>query len=155
MDVKLVPGWLGKINWSRGLPTLPDKFNLDRDKNMDYWGTFKLYIYDDVKEYIKFISNKNSSYYNAHIAPWQSYDMNIREWSSASKKQNKHSKNNSKNKTRHHHNNFNDSFNDQLNDNINDQLVQIKDDYLDDDDTEIDENTEIATTDMPLSLNEL
>jgi hypothetical protein len=101
MEISLVPGWLGKIDWSNGLPLEPNKIIHERLRKMDYWCGFKLTFYDEVRDYIKFMSINNGSsyqYYKSH----QSYMHNIPnisghdnaniEWNSVNKKQYKHIK---------------------------------------------------------------
>jgi len=59
----LQPSWLGKIDWSRGIPTSPEKYKTERYKIFDYWGEYKSPIWDDMYEYRKSFSN---SYYNLY-----------------------------------------------------------------------------------------
>jgi hypothetical protein len=55
----LYPSWLGKINWSHGLPLSPEKYNSSRIKLLDSWGEYKSPIWDDMYEYRKTFSNRN------------------------------------------------------------------------------------------------
>lgn len=67
--VLLQPSWLGKIDWSNGIPTCPEKYKAAKAKIIDYWGEFVSPVWDDMTEYRKSFSNnyRNSyDYYEAH-----------------------------------------------------------------------------------------
>jgi len=55
----LQPSWLGKIDWSHGIPTSPQKYKEAQNKIFDYWGEFKSPIWDDMYEYRKLFSTSN------------------------------------------------------------------------------------------------
>ena len=58
-DNLLQPLWLGKIDWSLGIPTSPEKYKSERDKIFDYWGEYKPTFWDDMYEYRKSFSRSN------------------------------------------------------------------------------------------------
>jgi hypothetical protein len=53
LSYKLQPSWLGIINWSNGLPLSRQAFNIDNDKVIDYWNSWRSPSYDETKEYRK------------------------------------------------------------------------------------------------------
>ena len=60
----LQPSWLGKINWSNGIPTSPDKYRAAQAKIIDYWGEYRSPVWDDLYEYRKLFSNCNYNSYD-------------------------------------------------------------------------------------------
>ena len=60
----LQPSWLGKIDWSHGIPTSPEKYKAAQDKIFDYWGEYKSPIWDDMYEYRKSFSTNNYNSYD-------------------------------------------------------------------------------------------
>jgi hypothetical protein len=137
MEVALVPGWLGKIDWSNGLPIARNKFIPEPEKK-DYWSAYNLSIYDELNEYRKFMSNKNDSYYHSSLS--QLRYRNNNDWSAVTKKQNKYAKNKMYNQL-----NINYASVDNC---LELEALTEQHTYLAEDDIE-------STTDMPLSLNEL
>ena len=75
MSDKLQPSWLGNINWSHGLPLLPENYKLEQGKIFDYWGEFRSPVYDDMYEYRNSFSKNN---YNS-FDNWNNYKENTNE----------------------------------------------------------------------------
>jgi len=65
-EVLLQPSWLGKINWSNGIPTSPDKYMASRAKIINYWGEYRSPIWDDLYEYRKSFSTNNYNSYDSY-----------------------------------------------------------------------------------------
>jgi|688.fasta_scaffold378987_1 hypothetical protein len=65
-EVLLQPSWLGKINWSNGIPTSPDKYMAAQAKIIDYWGEYRSPVWDDLYEYRKSFSTNNYNSYNSY-----------------------------------------------------------------------------------------
>lgn len=75
IDVPLQPSWLGKIQWSHGLPLSPEKFKEAKDKIIDYWDNYKNPIWDDMFEYRKLFSNNNTQ--NNNLQNYYSHNNNL------------------------------------------------------------------------------
>jgi hypothetical protein len=63
-EVLLQPSWLGKINWSNGIPTSPDKYRAAQAKIIDYWGEYRSPVWDDLYEYRKSFTTNNYNLYD-------------------------------------------------------------------------------------------
>lgn len=76
MSFKLQPSWLGNINWSHGLPLLPENNKLKQSPIVDYWGNFQSPVWDYMYEYRKSFSKNN---YNTFDNWNNNYKENINE----------------------------------------------------------------------------
>jgi hypothetical protein len=72
-DNLLQPLWLGKIDWSHGIPTSPETYKAAQDKIFEYWGEYKSPVWDDMYEYRKTFSTRNYNSYNSYN-PYNLYD---------------------------------------------------------------------------------
>lgn len=72
-NIILQPLWLGKIDWTKGLPISPEKYKVEQAKIFDYWGEFRSPVWDDMREYRKSYSN---SYYSFDNNQYMQYNTN-------------------------------------------------------------------------------
>ena len=63
-DIRLVPEWLGKLDWTRKTPKSIADYKAAHEKIIDYWDEYKSPVWDDLYEYRKLLSsNKSNNYY--------------------------------------------------------------------------------------------